>query len=481
MIEYDTVIGIEIHCQLASEKKIFCQSENAFGNSPNYHIDPTCTGLPGALPVLNPKCVSLALRLALATDSAIAPRSSFDRKNYFYPDNPKGYQITQFRTPFCSEGQIILKSGKKIRIQRIQLEEDAGKSIHVGDASLLDYNRSGVGLIEIVSHPDISSPEEAIEYLKIIHNLVVHLEISDGNMEQGNFRADANVSIKPKGSPILGNRVEIKNVNSFKYLEKAVQYEVQRQARVLSEGQKIVQETRGFDSDKNETFSQRTKEDAQDYRYFPEPDLPDLLISEEWISSVKEAMPELPQIRSLRYQEKYDLPTYDADLIASWKEGSQYFDHLLSKVSPQVTPKIVSNFYMAEILKIVKIYQENKGTQEITEVPYPLDWAATILLETQKGKITGRLAKEVLDLSFEKNQDPKTIIQEKGFTVLDDPKAIEKVIQEIALKHPSEVKAYQEGKEKLFGFFVGQVMKVTAGKADPKVVNDILKKVLLGK
>ena len=308
MKKYDVVIGIEVHCQLATKSKMFSSSKNAYGDTPNSNIDPTCLGLPGALPTLNEEAIDLAIRMGLALKSEIQTVSVFARKNYFYPDLPKGYQITQYDRPICFGGEIILSSGKKIGIERIQIEEDAGKNIHVGTCSLVDYNRSGVGLIEIVSAPDLSSPEEASEYLRKLHSYVVNLDISDGDLERGNFRADANVSIKPKGSNILGRRCEIKNVNSFKYIEKAIVYEIERQYDVIETGGEIQMETRGYDSDKNVTISQRSKESAKDYRYFPEPDLPPLIVTKERIERVRQNMPELPESKAARLIQNYSLP-----------------------------------------------------------------------------------------------------------------------------------------------------------------------------
>jgi len=479
---YDVVIGIEVHCQLATATKIFSRSGNQFGCPPNSLIDPTATGLPGALPVINGFCVDLAIRMGLATHCAIQPVSIFTRKNYFYPDLPKGYQITQLDHPICTDGHVTLTSGKKIRIQRIQLEEDAGKNLHIGNASLVDYNRSGVGLIEIVSHPDVSSPEEAVEYLKHLHNLAVHLEISDGNMEEGNFRADANVSLKPKGQVALGQRTEIKNVNSFRYLEKAIHYEIKRQFEILRTGGTIDMETRGYDSDKDETFTQRSKENAPDYRYFPEPDLPPLVVTAEHVARVAQQMPELPAQRQLRYERDLQLPTYDAALISQWKVGAQYFEDLVKSLQSQnpIQAKVISNYYMTEVLRAVKVTCESKGLslEQLDQVPIPLAHSQQLLTLVAQGTISARMAKDVFEDMMANQESPESLVQKKGLVQITDDKNIVAIIDQVMTEHHQRVLEYQQGKQKLFGFFVGEAMKKSQGTLNPQKLSDLLRQKL---
>lgn len=479
--KYDIVIGIEVHCQLATKSKMFSRALNSYGDAPNSNIDPTCVGLPGALPVLNEEGVNLAIRMGLALGSKIQPVSIFARKNYFYPDLPKGYQITQYDKPICFDGELTLQNNKKIRIERIQIEEDAGKNIHIGSTSLIDYNRSGVGLIEIVSRPDISSPEEASEYLKKLHSYVVYLNISDGNMERGNFRADANVSIKLKNSEKLGQRCEIKNVNSFKYLEKAIAFEAYRQYEILESGGSITMETRGYDSDKNITFSQRTKESAKDYRYFPEPDLPPLVISEERIEKVRQSLPELPEAKSARFVESYHLPEYDAKVITASKISSDYFEALVSALAQKVDAKTISNYFMTDILKAVKVTAEAQGisSDELSEVPVPLSYSVTLLELQANGTISGRIAKEIFEEMLQTQKSPEQIMKEKNLVQISDESSIENICKQVIEGNQNQLQEYLNGKEKLFGFFVGQAMKLSGGKLNPSKLNEIMKKQIL--
>ena len=474
--KYDVVIGIEVHCQLATKTKMFSRSPNFYGDAPNSNIDPTCLGLPGALPTINEEGVNLAIRMGLALESEIQKISSFARKNYFYPDLPKGYQITQFDKPICFGGSVTLRNGKRIGIERIQIEEDAGKNIHIGSASLIDYNRSGVGLIEIVSNPDLSSAEEASEYLKKLHNYVVNLKISDGDMEKGNFRADANVSLKLKGSKILGQRCEIKNVNSFKYIEKAISFEIVRQAKLLDAGQKIIMETRGFDSDKNETFSQRTKESANDYRYFPEPDLPLLIISEARILKIKNELPELPEKKSKRFIHDFGIPEYDANVISTQQRNSQYFETLVEKLSGKIDAKTISNYFMTEILRSIKIISDKKGisAEDLEEIPVSLDHSCSILLLQNNGTISGRIAKEIFEIVLETNQSPEEIVKEKNLIQISDDSYIFEICEKVILENQKQFQELISGKDKLFGFFVGQAMKLSGGKINPAKLNEIL-------
>jgi aspartyl-tRNA(Asn)/glutamyl-tRNA(Gln) amidotransferase subunit B len=478
--KYDVVIGIEVHCQLATKSKMFSSSKNAYGDTPNSNIDPTCLGLPGALPTLNEEAIDLAIRMGLALKSEIQSVSVFARKNYFYPDLPKGYQITQYDRPICFGGELILSSGKKIGIERIQIEEDAGKNIHVGTCSLVDYNRSGVGLIEIVSAPDISLPEEASEYLRKLHSYVVNLDISDGDLERGNFRADANVSIKPKGSNIFGRRCEIKNVNSFKYIEKAIVYEIERQFDVIETGGEIQMETRGYDSDKNVTFSQRSKESAKDYRYFPEPDLPPLIVTKARIEKVKNNMPELPESKAARLIQNYSLPEYDAKVITASRINSAYFEKLVKSLEGKIEPKLISNYFMTEIMRACKVYAEEKGISidELTEVPVPLEYSVSLLNLQAAGTISGRIAKEVFEEMMLFNKSPEEIVKSKNLIQISDNTSIAKICEQVINENPAILSEYYSGKEKLFGFFVGQAMKLSGGKLNPAKVNEVLKKLL---
>ena len=478
--KYDLVIGIEVHCQLATKSKMFSSSKNAYGDAPNSNIDPTCLGLPGALPTINQEAVDLAIRMGIALKSEIQNVSVFARKNYFYPDLPKGYQITQYDRPICFGGEIILANGKKIGIERIQIEEDAGKNIHVGDCSLVDFNRSGVGLIEIVSAPDISSPEEASEYLKKLHSFVVNLDISDGDLERGNFRADANVSIKPKGSKILGRRCEIKNVNSFKYIEKAIAYEIERHYEVLESGGEIQMETRGYDSDKNITFGQRSKESAKDYRYFPEPDLPPLVVTKERIEKVIKEMPELPETKAARLIQNYNLPEYDARVITATRINSSYFESLLKLTEGKIEAKQISNYFMTDVMRASKVVAEKKGLSidDLTEVPVPLEYSVSLLNLQASGTISGRIAKDVFEEMLETNQSPEEIVKSKNLIQISDDTSIAKICEQVLLDNPNVLQDYLSGKEKLFGFFVGQAMKLSGGKLNPGKVNEVLKKLL---
>ena len=479
--KYDVVIGIEVHCQLASKRKIFSSSQNRYGDSPNSNIDPVCLGLPGALPHLNEECVDLAIRMGLALNCDIQRVSTFARKNYFYPDLPKGYQISQFDKPICLNGFLECDSGKKVILERIQLEEDSGKNIHVGSVSLIDYNRSGVGLIEIITTPCLSGPEEASEYLRKLHSLTVHLGVSHGDLERGNFRADANVSLKPKGEAKLGERCEIKNVNSFKYIEKAIAYEILRQYRILNNGEIVERETRGYNSDLNETFPMRTKGAAQDYRFFPEPDLRPLVLSEERIERIKQVMPELPWEREKRFVQDYSLPEYDAKILASSKVYSAYFEAMVSRLSSSVSSKQISNYFMTDVLKAVKIIAEQRGLSELEELPIPLSSSCELLEMIAKGEISGRTAKEVFDEMLETGKGPREIATAKGLQQVSDEGEIKKFCEEVLLSYPIQLEEYLSGKDKLFGFFIGQSMKIAQGRLNPALVNDAMKEALEAK
>ena len=481
--KYDIVIGIEVHCQLATKSKMFSRAKNSYGDAPNSNIDETCVGLPGALPVVNEEGVDLAIRMGLSLGSNIQPISIFARKNYFYPDLPKGYQITQYDKPICFDGELMLQNNKKIRIERVQIEEDAGKNIHIGSTSLVDYNRSGVGLIEIVSCPDMTSPEEASEYLKKLHSYVVNLNISDGDMERGNFRADANVSIKLKDSKVLGQRCEIKNVNSFKYIEKAIAYEVLRQYELIEAGGKITMETRGYDSDKNITFSQRTKENAKDYRYFPEPDLPPLIVSKERIEKIRAQMPELPEAKAQRFVNDYHLPEYDAKVITASKVSSDYFEKLVQSLLNKVDNKSIANYFMTDMLRAVKMDAEAKGVSvdELTVVSIPLEHSVTLLKLQAEGTISGRIAKEIFEDMITSKKSPDEIVKSKNLIQISDDMSIALICEQVVNENQGQLKEYLSGKDKLFGFFVGQAMKISGGKLNPAKLNEIMKKVIQSK
>lgn len=478
--KYDVVIGLEVHCQLATKSKIFCQSANSYGDAPNSNIDPTCTGLPGALPVVNEACVDLAIRMGLATDCTVQPVSIFARKNYFYPDLPKGYQITQFDKPICTDGIVELESGKKVRIERIQLEEDAGKNMHVGTASLIDFNRAGVGLIEIVSRPDLTTPEECSEYLRKLHALALHLDISDADLDRGNFRFDANVSIKLKGAEKLGQRAEIKNVNSFRFIEKAIAYEVERQFEIIEAGGRIIMETRGYDSEKNVTFSQRSKESAHDYRYFPEPDLPPLIVSDERLERVRTAMPELPRVKAKRFVATMGLPEHDASVLTSSRRNSAYFEALVQKLGNLVEPKTISSYFLTELFRAIRIKADEQGvsSDDLTEIPVSIEHSAELLTLQTKGVISGRTAKDVFEDMLATGKSPQKIVDEKGLVQVSDDGAISKIIDQVISENQKQLAELLAGNEKVYGFFVGQAMKLGGGKLNPGKVNEFLKAAL---
>jgi aspartyl-tRNA(Asn)/glutamyl-tRNA(Gln) amidotransferase subunit B len=476
-MEFEPVIGLEVHAQLKTKTKIFCTCSTSFGAPPNTHTCPVCLGMPGVLPVLNKKVVEYTLRMALATHCEIARESRFARKNYFYPDLPKGYQISQYELPIAQHGFIDIEVNgglRRIGITRIHMEEDAGKLGHDPDrpVSRVDFNRTGVPLMEIVSEPDLRQPEEAGSYLKQLRSIVRYLGICDGNLEEGSFRCDANVSIRPKNTQPLGTRTEIKNLNSFKHVEKALDYEIRRQKEVLMEGGQIVQETRLWDPDKNKTTSMRGKEEAHDYRYFPDPDLLPLVIDEEWIENVKTNLPELPDAKKKRFMDQYELPSYDAELLTSDRELADYFEKC-TREFPQ--PKTVSNWVMGPLLGLL-----NAQGKKIEDSPVSAVDLARLLALVEKGVVSGKIAKTVFDEMAQTAKPATQIVKEKGLVQITDTGALVDVILKIISNHPREVAAYKNGKTKLLGFFVGQIMKETRGQANPKVVNDILKRKLDG-
>ncbi|MBM0108496.1 Asp-tRNA(Asn)/Glu-tRNA(Gln) amidotransferase subunit GatB [Steroidobacter sp. S1-65] len=483
-MSWETVIGLEIHAQLATRSKIFSSAATAYGAAPNAQANLVDLGYPGVLPVLNREAVRMAVKFGLAVGAQISPRSIFARKNYFYPDLPKGYQISQYETPVVGKGQlqILLEDGtlKTIGITRAHLEEDAGKSLHEDFHGLtgIDLNRAGTPLLEIVSEPDMRSAKEAVAYMKKIHTLVRYLEICDGNMQEGSFRCDANVSVRPVGQEKFGTRCEIKNLNSFRYIEKAINYEVARQIEELEAGRKIKQETRLFDPDKGETRSLRSKEEANDYRYFPDPDLLPVVIEKDFIDSVRATLPELPDQKAARYTEKFGLSAYDAGVLTASREMGDYYEAVLAALQArnlEGNEKLAANWVMGELSAAL-----NKDNIEVTQSRIDAKRLAGLLARIADATISGKIAKEVFESMWAENQDADAIIEAKGLKQITDTGAIDKTIDEVMAANPKQLADYRSGKDKLFGFFVGQVMKVTGGKANPAQVNDLLKKKLAG-
>jgi len=474
-MKYEAVIGLEVHAQLQTKTKIFCGCETCFGEDANTRTCPVCIGMPGVLPVLNRKAVEYIVKTGLATHCTISPYSRFARKNYFYPDLPKGYQISQYELPVCERGHVeIVVEGavKRIGLTRIHLEEDAGKNLHTSEAgaSLVDLNRAGTPLMEIVSEPDIRTPEEASEYLKKLRSILRYIEVSDADMEKGNFRCDANVSIRPVGAKEFGTRTEIKNVNSFKYVQKAIEYEIKRQAQVLDEGGKVVQETRLFDASKGVTFAMRSKEEAHDYRYFPEPDLVPIVVAQEIIESVGKTIPELPDAKRERFVKEYGLPEYDAGMLTQSRPMAAYYEEA-AKLSGQ--PKVVSNWMMGELMRLL-----NADNKEIEDCPINPDKLAKMVKLISNGVISIKIAKTVFEEMYKTGKDADTVVKEQGLVQVSDTGEIEKIIDDVIKANPGQATEYRSGKEKLFGFFVGQVMKASKGKANPDMVNQLLKKKL---
>jgi len=472
-MEWETVIGLEIHAQLATKSKIFSGSATAFGAEPNTQANLVDLGYPGVLPVLNGEAVRMAVKFGLATGAKISRRSVFARKNYFYPDLPKGYQISQYERPVVENGSldIVLEDGsrKTIGITRAHLEEDAGKSLHEDFHGLsgIDLNRAGTPLLEIVSEPDMRSAKEAIAYLKKIHTLVRYLEICDGNMQEGSFRCDANVSVRPKGRAEFGTRAEIKNVNSFRFVERAINYEVERQIELLEGGGRVVQETRLYDPDKGETRSMRSKEQANDYRYFPDPDLLPLAIGEDLIDAVRRTLPELPDEKAARYIRDYELSAYDAGVLTASSEMAGFYETVVRKLGGQ--PKLAANWVMGELSGAL-----NKEGLEIGQTRIDADKLAGLLVRIVDNTISGKIAKEVFEAMWTEGAAADAIIEAKGLKQITDTSAIEKAIDEVMAKNPGQLAEYRSGKDKLFGFFVGQVMKATGGKANPAQLNELL-------
>ena len=479
MSSWETVIGLEIHAQLATKSKIFSSSATAYGAPPNAQANLVDLGYPGVLPVLNREAVRMAVKFGLAVDATISRRSVFARKNYFYPDLPKGYQISQYEKPIVEKGrlEIVLEDGsrKTIGITRAHLEEDAGKSLHEDFQGLsgIDLNRAGTPLLEIVSEPDMRSAKEAVAYMKKIHTLVRYLEICDGNMQEGSFRCDANVSVRPAGQEKFGTRCEIKNLNSFRFIERAINYEVARQIDVLESGGTIRQETRLYDPDKGETRSLRSKEEANDYRYFPDPDLLPVALDDKFIESVRGTLPELPDEKAARYVEKFGLSDYDAGVLTASREMGDYYEAVVAKLGGH--EKLAANWVMGELSAAL-----NKEGVEITASRIDPTRLAGLLARIVDETISGKIAKDVFEQMWSDDKDADAIIEAKGLKQITDTSAIEKVVDDVMAANPKQLAEYRSGKDKLFGFFVGQVMKATGGKANPAQVNEILKKRLTG-
>ncbi len=470
-MEYEAVIGLEVHAQLLTETKIFCGCSTRFGAAPNSHTCPICLGMPGVLPVMNRKVVEYTIKMALATHCRINRENSFARKNYFYPDLPKGYQISQYAYPLAEHGYVEVEvdgEKKRIGITRIHMEEDAGKLVHdeYNPVSYVDLNRAGVPLIEIVGEPDIRSSEEAIAYLRRLHEILVYLEICDGNMEEGSFRCDANISLRPRGEDELGTRAELKNMNSFRNVQRALEHEIKRQQYVLEGGGQVVQETRLWDDSKGVTRSMRGKEEAHDYRYFPDPDLVPLIISDEWIEEVRKTLPELPLKKRERFILEYAIPEYDAGVLTASRDLADYYEETVRLCRK---PKIASNWVMGDILRYL-----NEEKRDIKACPVRSIALAEMINLIEDGTISGKIAKEVFEEMWKSERPPKEIIEEKGLLQITDVDILKKVINEALEADPEKVEQYRSGKEKLFGHFMGQVMKATRGKANPKLVNKIL-------
>jgi aspartyl-tRNA(Asn)/glutamyl-tRNA(Gln) amidotransferase subunit B len=479
-MDWEVVIGLEIHAQLATRTKIFSGSPTAYGAAPNSQANLVDLGYPGVLPVLNAEAVRMAVKFGLAVGARIARRSVFARKNYFYPDLPKGYQISQFELPVVAQGSlcVVLDDGsaKTIGITRAHLEEDAGKSLHEGlaNASGIDLNRAGTPLLEIVSEPDMRSAKEAVAYMKKMHTLVRYLEICDGNMQEGSFRCDANVSVRPKGQEKFGTRAELKNINSFRFVEKAIQYEAARQIELIQSGGKVIQETRLYDSDKNETRSMRSKEEANDYRYFPDPDLLPLEIDDSFIETVRATLPELPDAKAGRFAADYGLSAYDSGVLASSRELAAYFEQVVEKVGP-ASAKLAANWIMGDFSAAL-----NRDNLDIDAAAVNPATLAGLLQRISDNTISGKIAKDVFEIMWTERSSADSVIQARGLTQITDTGAIEKAIDACMAANPSQLADYRGGKDKLFGFFVGQVMKATQGKANPAQLNELLKKRLNG-
>jgi len=476
LARFEPVIGLEVHCQLKTESKLFCSCKTSFGALANQNTCPVCLGLPGVLPVLNHEAVEYAIRMALAVGATIRERSVFARKQYFYPDLPKGYQLTQFDLPYCENGSLRLDNGRRIHIQRIHMEEDAGKNIHGENASYVDLNRAGIPLLEIVSAPELSGPAEAAEYLKKLRAIARYLDISDGNLEEGSFRCDANVSLRPVGTKTLGTRTEIKNLNSFRNVEKAITYEILRQADILESGDRVKQVTLQFDAAVGRTIVMRSKEDSPDYRYFPDPDLGALFIDEARIQRVRANTSELPEQKVHRFQEAFSIPEADARQLTEEKELAAFFEDVVHKVESAVAPKIVANWMLSEYLREFNARQWQFDKPFVSSERF-----ARLLKLLGEGTISGKIAKAVFEDMAASGADPDGIISAKGLVQISDSSAIKAVVDQVLAAHPEQVAQYLSGKQKVYGFLVGQVMKISAGRFNPNLLNECLKEALHGK
>ena len=473
--QYETVIGLEVHVELATKTKIFCGCSTAFGGEPNTHTCPVCTGMPGSLPVLNKQVLEYAVAVGLATNCNITRYCKFDRKNYFYPDNPQNYQISQLYLPICRDGKVEIETeaGKKfVGIHEIHMEEDAGKLIHDEweDCSLVDYNRSGVPLIEIVSEPDMRSADEVIAYLEKLRMTIQYLGVSDCKLQEGSMRADVNLSIREVGAKEFGTRTEMKNLNSFKAIARAIEGETERQIDLIESGEKVIQETRRWDDNKGESYAMRSKEDAQDYRYFPDPDLVPISLTEEYLEEIRKRQPEFREAKMLRYKEEFDLPEYDIDIITASKHMADLFE---ATVALGGQPKKVSNWLMVETLRLLK--ENGLDAEDIRFSPENL---SKLIRMTDAKEINSSVAKEVFEAMFKENVDPEAYVEEKGLKTVNDEGALRKTVEQVIAENPQSVEDYRNGKEKAIGFLVGQTMKAMKGKADPGMVNKLLKELL---
>ena len=476
-VSYEPVIGLEVHAQLLTQSKMFCACGTSFGLPANTQTCPICQGMPGTLPVVNRKAVEMAIRTGLALNCTIRSTNRFARKNYFYPDLPKGYQISQYEEPICEHGWVEVSVGsspKRIKIRRAHLEEDAGKNVHDAGAggSRVDLNRAGTPLLEIVTEPDMRSADEVVAYLKMLRDVLMYLGVCDGNMEEGSLRCEPNLSLRPVGQKALGTKVELKNINSFKFVKEALEYEIKRQTNVLNEGGKVNQETRLWDVEKGVTATMRSKEEAHDYRYFPDPDLVPLSLSVEWIEELRQTVPELPAVRQKRFVSEYGLPEYDTGVLTVSKPLADYFESC-AKLFNQ--PKSVSNWVMGELLRELN----NSGTA-VGDSPVSPERLVSLLKLVDNGTISLKVAREIFPELYANKMSPEQIVQEKGLTQVSDEGALGILIDEVIAKNPAQVAQYRSGKEQVFGFFVGQVMKGSGGKANPGKVNELLKKKLAG-
>ncbi|HSN04503.1 MAG TPA: Asp-tRNA(Asn)/Glu-tRNA(Gln) amidotransferase subunit GatB [Nitrospira sp.] len=474
-MKYEVVIGVEVHAQLRTKSKMFCGCGTTFGLSPNSQTCPVCLGLPGTLPVINRAAVEMAVRAGLALNCTIGANNRFARKNYFYPDLPKGYQISQYEAPICEHGWIEIAVGddrKRVRIRRAHLEEDAGKNVHETgtSGSRVDLNRAGTPLLEIVTEPDMNSADEVVAYLKGLRDILMYLDVCDGNMDEGSFRCEPNLSLRPVGQKEFGTKVELKNINSFKFVKDAIEYEVKRHTKVLNEGGKIRQETRLWNLDRGETAVMRSKEEAHDYRYFPDPDLVPLKLDPEWIESFRSSVPEMPAVRLKRFVSDFGLPDYDAGLLTASKGVADYFEACVKLFNQ---PKTVSNWVMGELTR-----ELNTSGTDVSASPVSPERLVRLLELVEKGTISLKVAREIFPELYSSGKTPEQIVQEKGLTQVSDEGALEKIIDDVLAKSPGQVAQFKEGKQQVVGFLVGQVMKASGGKANPGKVNELLKKKL---